>query len=144
MNRRGKRLALAVAATGLGVLLVLVVYHWGPVRDHVEAWRFQSTRETLRIEPNPIFKGRPVDLGAEIRHSFEIEPVGILKLLANHSGSQVIYSRKRSEPGLVAPRDGDIGMATSDLATRILQANGWRVLEQFFPRRAYVVIGGEP
>jgi hypothetical protein len=30
---------------------VLVVANWGTVCDHVEAWRFQLTRETKTIEP---------------------------------------------------------------------------------------------
>ena len=52
MNRRGKRIAFTVAATGAVVLIVLVILYRDAVRDHVEAWQFQRSTETMTIEPS--------------------------------------------------------------------------------------------
>ena len=35
------------------VLVALIVANWSTVRDDVEAWHFQLTRQTETIVPNP-------------------------------------------------------------------------------------------
>jgi hypothetical protein len=109
MNRRGKRLTLGVMAVGLAVVIVLVIAHWGTVRDHVEAWHFQLTRETESMDPAPWDSGPPLVFAP---------------------------AETVSWPALPAK-----AWHTADLAVT-LGASGLRVLEQRFPRRAYVVIGG--
>ena len=52
MKPRARRVTLAAAVLGAGVLAVLVVIHWNTCRDHVEAWWFQLTHETETIEPD--------------------------------------------------------------------------------------------
>ena len=57
MNRRGKRIAFTVAATGLAVVLVVGILYRHAIRDHLQAWHFQLTRETTTIEPEPEMHG---------------------------------------------------------------------------------------
>jgi len=49
MNRR--RITIAAVALVAAVVAVLAVACWGTVRDHVQAWHFQLTRETKTIAP---------------------------------------------------------------------------------------------
>jgi hypothetical protein len=50
MKPRARRVTIATAALGAGVIAVLVVLNWGAVRDHVKGWWLQLTRETETIE----------------------------------------------------------------------------------------------
>ena len=87
MNRRGKRLALGVMAMGLAAVIVLAVANWGTVRDHVEAWRFQLTRETVTMDPGDV-----IVRGHERRGGRLLELLGgILEGLDVQTGDQVIY-----------------------------------------------------
>jgi len=52
MKPRARRITVGAAALEAAVLAVLVVINWGTVRDHVEAWHFQLTRNTKTIQPN--------------------------------------------------------------------------------------------
>ena len=149
LNRRGRRLAVTVAATAAVVLLVLAIAHWRTVCDHIEAWRFQLTRETETIEPDPaavkrtikdlpVFDGDNRGFFASVEH--------LLPLLGS-SEMPVIFEQGPKATGVVwdtgSPtllRPVDLTASTSDVARRILASNGFRVLEQRFPRKAYVVI----
>jgi hypothetical protein len=157
-----RQITLAAAVLGAGVVAVLAVAHWGVIQDHVEGWRFQLSTKTATILPNPAMRGLQTVLTGWIYNEkkysrFKLEE--LLSLLGNHSGSPVVYDPsdpiwdKSSLPAGVwwteAPppstrqfslRPTEIRAATADLATRILRANGWRVLDLRFPRKAYVVI----
>jgi hypothetical protein len=165
MNRRGRRLAFTVAATGLAVVIGLCILHWNTVRDHVEAWRFQLTSKTETIEPNPALKGLVASLQVD-----DLNLRGCVQVLANHSGFRVIVDRaeytatdgewaveihaKFSQAGSLMFDDGrgrtppgretvlTFGV-TTNWALQALKVEGYRVLEQRFPRRAYVVIRDE-
>jgi hypothetical protein len=152
MNHRGKRIAFTVTATGLVVVLVLVIAHWKTVRDHVQAWHFQLMRETVTIVPDPSFH-------------FDLEGRGdwsVLKLerclpaLAAYSGRNVLLDsledprrwgrRYVKDPRRIIYRSLDprhsqrrgshVGVALLE----VFRANGLRVFEQRFPRQAYVVM----
>jgi hypothetical protein len=161
MKRRGKRIAFTVAATGLAVLLVLVVAHWGTVRDHVEAWWFQLTRETETIEPGAVsvptaeISGgiAPGLRGAPPAESFSIltrmELRELLGLLATHSGRPMTYDPADPPPeAWWLPHVGIVRKIAADYAPAFTRADpmgvlgdsGYRVLEQRFPRHAYVLI----
>src|SRR5262245_27149169 len=73
MKRRGWRVTLGAAATGLALVACLVALNAKAVRDHLQAWWFVATRPTKTIAPFTV--------GAE-------EPFSIL---ANLSGRPVIY-----------------------------------------------------
>jgi len=133
MNRRGKRLAFTVAAAGLVVVLGLAIAHWKTILEHVEAWRFQLTRETVTITPAPGgFSPIQDDLAV------------CLRVLATDSGLPVIHDTALDRfVALVArypPGPAIRSCLTKDEALRHLRSKGWRVIEQRFPRRAYVVM----
>jgi hypothetical protein len=149
--KRGKRIAFTVAATGLAVVLVVGILYRGAVRGHVEAWWFQVTRETFTIEPEPKLKGVPGTL------TFHGTPFAIVEalpittlndralfcLVANHTGISVVFD-PAAATGFLKFREEYYSRLTSDGAIKSLESNGWRFLEQRFPRRAYVVIPPKP
>jgi hypothetical protein len=160
MKPRARRVTIAAAVLGAGVVAVLVVTHWATVRDHVEGWRFQLAKYTETIEPNSELTGRPINLRAEPTGqtgAHFIEAEALLECLANSSGLPVVFVPLHSEtvidakdrfgvdfvhfsgdpPGLLA---GWLQEMTAARAMATLEAFGCRVLEQRFPRRAYVVI----
>ena len=130
MKPRARRVTIAAAVLGAAVVAVLLVAHWATVRDHVEAWHFQLTTETVTIEPNP--PHGPLRVKGNARY--------FCGLLADHSGQPVILAAEEDVSIIFAESlEGELTRVTQD----ILTANGYRVLEQRFPRRAYVVIHGE-
>jgi hypothetical protein len=152
MNRRGRRLAFTMAATGGVVVLGVGILHWGAVRDHVEAWHFQLTRETETIEPEPAMRGIPkvleaspagVSFYANALLSLEGHPwyqaSDFVRILANHSGHYAIFATEENSTSQILLGSKFDGV-TANIARDILEANGWRIIEQRFPRRAYVVI----
>jgi sugar (pentulose or hexulose) kinase len=120
MKPRARRVTIAAAVLGAGVVGVLVVLNWGTVRDHVEAWHFQLTRQTETVEPALL-----VLTGGD-PHSVET----VAGVLAQRSGLPVICSRAEKWAPIFGAAD----------ILRALEENGFRVLEQRFPRRAYVVM----
>jgi hypothetical protein len=131
-------------AVGLAVVIALGISHWDTVRDHVEAWHFQLTTKTETIEPDPeswVASAGDVTV-------FDVSDC--LHLLSTLSGLCVIVE-PASVPSLPKKWTGVITVtssegwatlteATTTAARNALLLNGWRVLEQRFPRRAYVVI----
>ena len=115
-------------AVGLAVVLVLVIAHRGTVRDHVDVWWFQFTRKTVTVEPQPV-KDLP---------SLWSTPY-VAAFLSRYSGQPVILAADSTKPDRINFRwfEGEVDYQ------KILEANGYRVLEQRFPRRAYVVIRDE-
>jgi hypothetical protein len=124
MKRRPRRVTIAAAVLGAGVIAVLVVAHWGTVCDHLEAWRFQLSTETETIEPRA-WPGleRPNLLNERYIH-----------LLSDLSGMPVVVQAATD------PAFGLWLLLSTEGILEALRENGWRVLEQRFPRRAYVVI----
>jgi hypothetical protein len=159
MKTRAQRLTLATAAVGIAILGTFAALHWGTVRDHVESWRFQLTTETETIEPEPALQGIPMTLEASMssspgrrsvvggngaRHARPVrgyEPSAILRVLASYSGRHAIFATdENSTPHSRIILGSRFEGVTAHIAREILEKNGYRVLEQRFPRRAYVVI----
>ena len=146
MNRRARRTMIMTVALVAGIVAVLVVANWGTVRDHVEAWRFQLTRKTgVMTGPGRCgnmseaedlfwdlfwFSGRPV--------IFEYEDENQVRSMGNQRMRYVFDQSARADLNRAA-EEGDIVRAV-DAVKGVLALNGFRVLEQRFPRRAYVVI----
>jgi hypothetical protein len=139
MNRRGKRIAFTVAATGLAVVLVLAIVHWGTVRDHVGAWRFQLTTETITMEP----RTEALALWASEREDpgkLGLEFWELCDMLAGYSNVPVVFAS--IEAKTIFLLGGRWTLAAAD-SLQILKENRWRVLDQRLPQRAYVVIRDE-
>jgi hypothetical protein len=98
----------------------------------VEAWWFQLTRETRTVEPRPL---EPSVTFTQLNNAsmYPVE-VHLFLFVATFSRCPVIWDPEES----VDPVRGHYS-GTGDI-TKHLEAQGWRVLEQRFPRRAYVVI----
>jgi hypothetical protein len=125
MKPRARRVTIAAAVLGVGVLGVLVVAHWSMVRDHVEAWHFQLATETEMLEPNPAWSEQLV--AAKPGHLLVIDDLA--RCLSNCSGRSAIVDSQKWPV-----------RAGSETVLQALRKRRWRVLEQRFPRRAYVVI----
>jgi hypothetical protein len=141
MRARARR-AIIVAASFVAVLVtVLVVSNWGTFRDHLEAWKFQLTRTTRTIHPlqtratlmtsrlDPV-TGQPVPAG-----TYRMEE-HLYHLFANETGCPVVFDPERVPRSVAAwaVRDG------SSTIRETLEESGCCIIEQHFPRRAYVVI----
>jgi hypothetical protein len=136
MNRRGRRLAFMVAGMSLVVFLGLGVLYWGTVRDHVQAWHFQFTRETKLIEPLPGLQGMPLRfVGDTPARSYERLPV-LLQRVANCTARPVIFALEDDSPAVRVK--GESQQVTTWSTS--LDVYGLRIVEQCFPRRAYVVV----
>jgi hypothetical protein len=168
MRPRARRVTIPAAVLGAGVVAVLVVTHWASVCTHAEAWRFQITRKTDIVDAPSSMTGQPAVLeGAEYGNACGFPAERVLRLLAAHSGLPVIHDPRDCDATLAESRSllparlcwwphkpppddysntprVEMTPATSDLALELLQDNGWHVLEQRFPRRAYVVIRDNP
>jgi hypothetical protein len=119
MKRRARRAVIGGAALVALVVDVLVVANWGTVRDHVEAWWFQATSETAELNP--------LHLSICLQCPFQD--------LANQNSQPVILPTTGIDMEHV---DLDPGLASAPL--EMLRKAGFRILEQRFPRRAYVVV----
>ena len=142
MKPRARRVTITAAVLGGALVTTLVVANWGTVRDHVEAWHFQATTETEVITPPDDRERDGLErwyfnlVTSEAKHW----PVRFhFTLLAVVSRHPVILDKRVRRATMVA------GMAPGTGAAPIvsfLRERGWRVLEQRFPRKAYVVIRG--
>ena len=133
MKRRARRVVIAWAVLGAVLLASLVVANWGMVRDHFEAWHFQLTTYTKTFEPEP------VRLPAPEGDLFFGRALIRLQTLSTHAKRDVICD----------PGGDDFGSwmsptASVDEMLGVLRENGYRILQQSFPRRAYVVIRATP
>jgi hypothetical protein len=146
MKRRGLRVALTTGAIGLAPIAGLVAFNWGVVRDHAEAWWFQTTSEARTFQPTD----KPSPL---------LQPEFQLMCLAIHTGCAVvgdpacfpkspshntwryIVQHAREVDGTVR-LDGIMpGPDTASGMLQALRSDGYHIVEQRFPRRAYVVVG---
>jgi hypothetical protein len=119
MKRRARQAVIGTAALVAVLVAVLVVANWSTIRDHVEAWWFQATSETEELNP--------LHLSMCLKCPFQD--------LANQSSQPVILPTTGINMEHV---DLDGGLASAPL--QMLRKAGFRILEQRFPRRAYVVI----
>jgi hypothetical protein len=142
MRRRARRVTVAAATLGSGVIVgLLVVILSDAVRTHIEAWWLQSTTPTEIIEPNPALQGSVLSVVAN-----DSRLTTLVGILANHSGLPVIVHRVGYDPASLNPpvrMDTTYWGVTSNWALHALRDRGCRILEQRIPRRAYVVIGKE-
>src|SRR5688572_31459205 len=60
MKRRARRAVIGAAALVVVVIVLLVVAHRDTVRDHLEAWHFQLTRETKIMDPQSSNQGEMI------------------------------------------------------------------------------------
>jgi hypothetical protein len=123
MNHRGLRVTLIAGAIGLAVVAIVVAFNWDVVRDHVEAWWFVATRQTVTITSDPTLPGLAIDGRKLFYERSEPKVWDCLQIVAKYSGCPVIADKE-----------------TVDLWFGVRSAD-YRILEQRFPRRAYVVVG---
>jgi len=141
MQRRARRAVIGAAALVAFVVAVLIATHWATVRDHVEAWHFQLSTERVGVfEPFFGFKGKLLT----------DRPGTLVQELADSSGCPVLFDAAyyrqwfRTSPSEPVPPVKRIVGATGHVnCVAEIEAWGWRVLKQRFPRRAYVRILAE-
>jgi hypothetical protein len=123
MKRRARRAVLGATALVAVLVAALVVSHWSTVRDHVEAWHFQLTHETKTIEPL-----NSAEVLSDSLHVFQLLSTGAnLRVICDPDERDI--DGWRASPKL-----------SVDTMLLALRENGYCVLEQRFPRRAFVVI----
>jgi len=126
MKPRARRITIGAAALVAVVVAVLVVANWATVRDHVEAWHVQLTRTTVIA----VAGERCSNLSLVGRLSWE---------LADLSACPVIFEPE--EPIVMC---GGVSGGAAPQSIRnvlgFLTYRGYRVVEQCFPRKAYIVV----
>jgi hypothetical protein len=131
---RARRIALLTVAAGFLVVGGFVVVNWGSVCTHLEAWQFQLTSHTETIEPD---SGWPERMSSTLGGKDVGIPVSLPQALANCSGRPVIVD------GTDWKKLHAIAWRRRDFSTeKVLQAvreRSFRVVEQRFPRRVFVV-----
>jgi hypothetical protein len=131
MKRRARRAVVISIATAATLASILVFAYWDSVRDHVEAWHFQLTRKTATIDPFSVKPSRVNEDGV-----FVFECPGLEVLAANAMRSIIVDpAEARDVPLRVVHR-----RLGEDEVVRVLREEGYRVLEQRLPQRAYVAI----
>src|SRR5688572_5492947 len=97
MKRRARRAMILTAALVAVLLAVLGVANWSTVRDHVEAWLVQLTKETATIQPDPALR-------------IEIDtPNAFLHALAKYWGCPVVFELGPPEWPLLAIEPNHFG-----------------------------------
>ena len=87
MKRRPRRATIGAVALGTSLVAILAVAYRDTVRDHVEAWHFQLTRETETFDP---FIMTPARLNEE---GVLVCPSPGLQILATYSRRSIISAR---------------------------------------------------
>jgi hypothetical protein len=143
MKRRARRVTIAVAVLGAAVVGVFVVLQF---RLHLQAWNFQRTRKTVKIEPDPGLR----TLLAGITGAMEMDVKTCLRVLSAYSRSSVIAEQEETARARVLrsknPEDREplvLTALTAAAACDALEARGWRIIKQRLPREAYVVFREE-
>ena len=137
MKHRARRAVIGAAALGSVLVAVLVFANWRIVRDHVEAWHFQLTRDTETYEP---FWLKPEH--AKNAAELVFGPTSCFQVLSTLSTQRVIIDPINNEVGAelwtLKMRRG--AMRASHRILNALRDNGWHVIEQRYPCKAFVVI----
>ena len=123
MKPRARRITIGAAALVAVIVAVLVVANKGTVRDHVEAWHIQVTTETERLTPP---RNGDVLFG----------PAPGLQVLSSHAERSVICKAGGVDVGIWQANP----KVTLGEMLGLIREQGFRVLEQRFPRRAYILI----
>jgi hypothetical protein len=148
MKPGARRITIAATFLVAAVVAALAAWRSSAVRNHVEGWRFQLTQTTETITPDPAWKDLPLDEGGQLRWSRLGRPARredvsrvFLRIMASASGRPVVLATADcgalGREIIMPTRLEEIGTA---MMTAELETMGWRVLEQRFPRSAYVVI----
>ena len=142
MKPRARRVVLGAAALVAVLVAVVVAANWGTVRDHVEAWHFQLTRETTSIHPDGVDADayQTHDLGATAHVREHVRD------LARALRCPVIFDSNDAEllpqciftvyECCVPPTPN----SRESFLAFLKEERGYCIIEQRFPRRAYVVI----
>ena len=131
MKRRARRIAIVATSVLAALVSVLVFTNWSTVRDHIDAWHFQLTRKTEVFDPFRVTPDRVNEEGVLVY----LSPG--LQILSTHARRSIICDPEETK---------DIGLwrvvrrLTPEEVVRVLEEEGHRVIEQRFPRRAYVAI----
>jgi len=135
MKPRGPRAVIGTVALMAVVVTLLVIANWVTVRDHLEAWRFQLTRKTTALEPFTPTSSLTSTVWLPFSDTTPVGP----GLLAAYSNRFVIYDEaaRMGQTELLSP---DANLTLEDVL-RLLRQRGWRILDQRFPRKAFVFIG---
>ena len=152
MKRRGLRFTLTAGAIGLAVVAGVVAFNWGVVRDHVEAWWFQlhladgdggtGLEGVLAALIRPYGVHGSFDSAGQIlQYEHVYNPFSLLLALVRESGCPVIFASAQDLDPPNITLASQLQNVTTDTIRAVLQANGYRIIEQRFPRRAYVVVG---
>jgi hypothetical protein len=107
------------------LVAALLVANWRTVRDHVEAWHFQLTRETETWEPIYNVEGNVLP-GIEI--------------LSTYSHSAILWDVTEGISTSMFTVYEGYSLATVNKVLRGLEEDGYRVLEERCPHKAYVII----
>ena len=136
----------AIIEVAVVVVFLVVVLNLSTVRDHLQAWLFQLTRKTETRVPSPTSIEFPVPvMEGDDRLLFDFEDC--LLMLATYSDRSVVFDLEDDfhsafpRTAWSLPRGS---ILSADAALKVLQAKGYRVLQQRFPRMAYVVIRDNP
>jgi hypothetical protein len=130
MKPRARRIALLTMAAACLLVAGLVALNWDTVRDHAEAWRFVWTTETGEVQPHR--QPRRITVLPPYSPHWEF------LFLATSSGRPVIFERDAVPRDIAAAVDD---RESTDEVLQNLRRHGYRILEQVFPRPAYVVVG---
>jgi hypothetical protein len=149
--KRRRRWALGASLAAGALILVLVISGW----DQIQAWRVLQG-ETVTIVPDASRTAGTVEeslrVSAALRnHVYRFQARTLLEFLATRSGWPVILrasGRNALETWIELEPQASRAAITSDAVLPLLRSRGWRIVEQRFPRRAYVVLqptgGPEP
>jgi hypothetical protein len=151
MKPRARRITIAAAALGVGVLAVFVVLNWSTVCDHLKAWGLQLAKESITIVPDPALKGKPgvgLFVGMSENTLRTLQAVGkdgvrladLLHLLANYSGVPVVCAGPWAFGEATLCLVQVSPSLTDDSVLQALREGGYRVFQQRFPEKAWVII----
>jgi hypothetical protein len=122
MKPHMRRIALLTVAAACLVVVGLVAFNWTTVRDHAEAWWFVWKRHTQVALPGG--------------SSPALDSSSAFQRLADSHHCPVIFDPTLA---VLTTVSNSTSRALGDVLLARLRYQGWRVIEQRFPRRAYVV-----
>ena len=142
--KRKRRWAIGAAILGGCVVLALPIASW----DQVQAWRLLLGGDTVTIFPDPALAGETVEANLRVvpalrRYICRFQAKTLLCFLATRSERPVILrtpGRNALEAWIDVERKEPRPGITRDDVLPLLRSRGWRIVEQAFPKRAYVVL----
>lgn len=142
--KRKRRWAVGAAVLGGSVVLVLLIASW----DQVRAWRLLLGGDTVTIFPDPALTGETVEANLRVvpalrRYICRFQAKTLLGFLATRSGRPVILrasGRNALETWIDVDRKEPRPGISRENVIPLLRSRGWKIVNQAFPRRAYVVL----